>query len=128
MKTTMIFKSGAVERSATYDASKNLAPGAGYLVPLKRKRNFRSPPHLPNGLQMKRYIAEVQVMLTLEIESALPSVETLAAILDSFADPHGPDPLLGAPLHLRCSQDRLMARTRGVTLVAGSALIRRTGK
>ena len=74
---------------------------------------------------MKRYIAEVQVTLTLEVESALPSVETLAAILDSFA---GGDPLLGAPLHLRCSQDRLMARTRGVTLVAGSALIRRTGK
>ena len=77
---------------------------------------------------MNRYIAEVQVMLTLEVESTLPSVETLAAIMDSFADPRGPDPLLGAPLHLRCSQDRLMARTRGVTLVAGSALIRRTGK
>ena len=70
---------------------------------------------------MKRYIAEVQVMLTLEIESTLPSVETMAAILDSFADPRGPDPLLGASLHLRCSQDRLQARTRGATLVAGSA-------
>ena len=79
---------------------------------------------------MKRYIAEVQVMLTLEIESALPSVETLAAILDSFVCG---DPLLGAPLHLRCSQDRLKARTRGAHLVAGSARleptpIRRTGK
>ena len=75
---------------------------------------------------MNHYIAEVQVMLTLEIESALPSVETMAAILDSFADPHGPDPLLGAPLRIR--RDCLMARTRGATLVAGSALIRRTGK
>ena len=75
---------------------------------------------------MNRYIAEVQVMLTLEVESTLPSVETLAAIIDSFADPRGPDPLLGAPLHLRCSQDRLTARTRGATLVAGSARLEPT--
>jgi hypothetical protein len=119
MKTTMIFKSGAVERSATYDASKNLAPGAGYLVPLKRKGNFRSPPHLPNGLQMNRYIAEVQVMLTLEIESALPSVETMAAILDSFAA--ADDPFLGASVRIRASG--VIARTRGVALVAGSATL-----
>ena len=65
---------------------------------------------------MKRYIAEVQVILTLEIESALPPVDTLAAILDSFACG---DPLLGAPLRIR--RDRLIARTRGATLVAGSA-------
>ena len=72
---------------------------------------------------MNRYIAEVQVMLTLKIESALPSVETLAAILDSFADPHGPDPLLGAPVRIR--GDGLIARTRGAVLCAGGAVLTR---
>jgi hypothetical protein len=71
---------------------------------------------------MNRYIAEVQVMLTLEIESALPSVDTLAAILDSFAA--ADDPLLGVPVRIRYSQDRLMARTRGATLVGGSASLK----
>jgi hypothetical protein len=71
---------------------------------------------------MNRYIAEVQVMLTLEIESALPSVETMAAILDSFADPHGPDPLLGAPVRIR--GDGLIARTCGAVLCAGGAVLK----
>lgn len=66
---------------------------------------------------MNHYIAEVQVMLILEIESALPSVETLAAILDSFAA--DADPLLGATVRIR--GNCLMARTRGAVLCSGIA-------
>jgi hypothetical protein len=68
---------------------------------------------------MNRYIAEVQVTLTLEIESVLSKAFTMVAILDSFADPHGPDPLSGATVRIR--SDRLIARTRGAVLCAGSA-------
>ena len=56
----------------------------------------------------------------LEVESALPPTETLAAIIDLFADPHAGDPLLGANVHFR-SGDRLIARTRGAALLGGGA-------
>jgi hypothetical protein len=41
---------------------------------------------------------------------------------DSFADPHGPDPLLGAPVRIR--GDGLIARTRGAVLCAGGAVLK----
>ena len=66
---------------------------------------------------MTRYIAEVQVTLTLEVESILPTVDTLAAILDSFAA--ADDPLLGVPVRIR--NENLIARTRGAVLIGGSA-------